>query len=65
MKKEPSRKKKKKAAPKHKFTRGLYGWITHTDGGRHDRRRTRPGRCADRVLRSLGGTRDSRDVSAA
>lgn len=22
---------KKKKPPKHKFTRGLYGWITHTD----------------------------------
>ncbi|HLQ68179.1 MAG TPA: VOC family protein [Gemmatimonadales bacterium] len=31
MKRKPSAKKKKKAAPRHKFTRGLYGCITHTD----------------------------------
>jgi predicted enzyme related to lactoylglutathione lyase len=31
------KKKRKKAAPrKHRFTRGLYGWITHTDFASHD-----------------------------
>jgi uncharacterized protein len=29
------------AAPKHKFTRGLYGWITHTDLASHDPAATR------------------------
>jgi predicted enzyme related to lactoylglutathione lyase len=30
--KKPAKKKSaRKAAPRHEFTRGLYGWITHTD----------------------------------
>jgi predicted enzyme related to lactoylglutathione lyase len=45
MKKKPGRRSKtrrKKSSPrKHDFTRGLYGWITHTDLSSHDPAATR------------------------